>query len=208
VKKQLLSLSRTLHIYLTMFGLLVLLLFGVTGFTINHEEWFGATRPRVTESEGVTPVALIASADALRVVEHLRSTFRISGAMTDYDVGDDKLSIAFKEPGQVWEIEIDKASGRTRIHAEAFNLAAVLNNLHRGRYAGRAWSWVIDLSALLIVLACVTGIVLWLALPRRRTVGLIALGVGLVGTVGVFYVLVPGADAPRPVVSSAPAGGR
>ncbi len=194
IKKRILALCRTLHVYLTMFGLLVLLLFGVTGFTINHEEWFGATRPRVSESDGETPRALLAANDALRVVEHLRQAFRISGAMTDYDASGEKISVAFKEPGQLWEVEIEKDTGRTHVHGEAYNLIAVINNLHRGRYSGPAWSWVIDVSALLIVLACVTGIVLWLALPRRRVLGVIALVVGVLGTLGIIYALVPGPD--------------
>jgi uncharacterized protein len=196
VKKRILALCRTLHVYLTMFGLLVMLIFGVTGFTINHEEWFGATRPRVTESEGLVPTELIAKGDALRIVEHVRSSFRITGAMTDFDDTPDRLSIAFKQPGQTWEVEIEKPAGNTKVHAESFNFAAVINNLHRGRYAGSAWSWIIDLSALLIVTACATGIVLWIALPRRRLLGLIALTLGIVGTLGVIYLLVPGADAP------------
>lgn len=198
VKKQFLALCRTLHVYLTMFGLLVMLLFGVTGFTINHEEWFGATTPRVTDFEGQTPTELIAKNDALRIVEHLRSTFHVTGAMTDYDETPELLSIAFKQPGQTWEIEIEKSAGKTIVHTEAFNFAAVINNLHRGRYSGAAWRWVIDLTSLLIVLACATGIVLWLALPRRRTLGLIALGLGIAGTLGIIYVLVPGRDANKP----------
>src|SRR5262249_27437951 len=158
-----------------MLGLLVMLLFGVTGFTVNHEEWFGATRPRVNDLEGTLPRELLAGNDALRIVEQVRSTWRVSGAVTDYDASGDRVSIAFKEPGQLWEIEIDKSTGHVRVHQEMYNLAAVLNNLHRGRYTGPAWRWVIDASALLIVLACATGIVLWLALPRRRVLGLIAL---------------------------------
>ena len=196
IKKRVLALCRTLHVYLTMFGLLVLLLFGITGFTINHEEWFGATRPRVSETEGSTPPALLASADALHIVEHLRNTWKISGAMTDYDASGEKISVSFKEPGQLWEFEIEKSTGRTRMHAEAYNLAAVINNLHRGRYSGPAWRWVIDASALLVVLACATGIVLWLALPRRRVLGFIALAVGVLATLGIIFALVPGPDAP------------
>jgi hypothetical protein len=205
IKKQFLALCRTLHVYLTMFGLLVMLLFGVTGFTVNHEEWFGATTPRVTESEGQTPPTLIAKSDALRIVEHLRNTYRITGAMTDYDETADRLSLAFKQPGQTWEVTIEKPAGKTTIHAEAFNFAAVINNLHRGRYAGPAWRWVIDASALLIVLACATGIVLWLALPRRRTLGLIALALGIAGTLGVVYALVPGSDAKKSLEAKPPA---
>ena len=195
IKKPVLALCRTLHVYLTMFGLLVLLLFGITGFTVNHEEWFGATRPRVTEIEGETPRALLVASDSLRIVEHLRKTFHVSGAMTDYDASGEKISVSFKEPGQLWEIEIEQSTGRTRAHHEAYNFAAIINNLHRGRYAGPAWSWVIDLSALLIVLACATGIVLWLALPRRRVLGFVALAVGVLGTLGIIFALVPGPDA-------------
>src|SRR5882762_7354850 len=112
-----------------MLGLLVLLLFGVTGFTINHEDWFGATTPRVTETEGRTPLSLVTKKDALRIVEHLRATFRISGAMTDYDDASDRVMIAFKEPGRTWEVQIEKVTGATKIHEEAFNFAAIINDL-------------------------------------------------------------------------------
>ena len=44
--------SRTIHIYLTMMGLLAMVLFGATGYTINHEDWFGATHPVVVEFQG------------------------------------------------------------------------------------------------------------------------------------------------------------
>jgi hypothetical protein len=195
IKKNFLTLCRTLHVYLTMLGLLVMLLFGVTGFTVNHEEWFGATRPRVADTEGTTPRELLAKGDALRIVEHVRNTWHVAAAMTDYDASDDRISIAFKEPGQLWEVDIEKSSGHTKLHHETYNLAAFLNNLHRGRYAGPAWRWVIDASALFIVLACATGIILWLALPRRRVLGFIALAVGVLGTIGIIYALVPGPDA-------------
>jgi hypothetical protein len=206
IKKRVLALCRTLHVYLTMLGLLVMLLFGVTGFTINHEEWFGATRPRPTDTEGTTPPDLLAKGDALRIVEHVRNTWHVSGAMADYDTTDGRVSISFKDPGQLWEVEIEKSTGRTKLHHETYNLTAFLNNLHRGRYAGPAWRWVIDVSALFIVLACATGIVLWLALPRRRVLGFIALAVGVIGTVGIIYALVPGPDAPA--VKSPPAESR
>jgi hypothetical protein len=189
-----LAVCRTIHIYLTMAGLAVMLFFGVTGFTVNHEDWLGATEPRVEEREGKTPVELLAKTDHLRVVEHLRSTFQITGAMSHLDDEDQSLAVAFKAPGQTWEVQIDKASGDTKVHQELFNFTAVINNLHRGRYSGRAWSWIIDISAVLIVLACATGVILWLALPKRRKLGIAFLIVGTVITYGVYQLWVPGAD--------------
>ena len=194
INKTLLTVSRAVHIYLTMLGLLVMLLFGITGFTVNHEDWFGATSPRVVESEGQVPLPLIAANDDLHVVEHVRQAFGIRGALMDFARVDGALSISFKEPGQIWELSVATATGRTTAHHEIFNFAALINNLHRGRYAGPAWSWVIDLSALLIFLACATGFVLWLALPRRRQLGIGFLALGTLGTMAVVYFWVPGPD--------------
>lgn len=178
-----------------MLGLLVMLLFGITGLTINHEDGFGAITPRVVESTGKLPAELLARPEGLRVVEHLRQTYGIRGAMTDYSEMTDEFAIAFKDPGQLWEVTIDRASGRVTVHNEQYNFIALLNNLHRGRYTGAAWSWVIDFSAILIVLACLTGFVLWLALPRRRQLGIAFLVLGTVATMAMIYFFVPGPDA-------------
>jgi hypothetical protein len=198
---------RTIHIYLTLLGFMVMLGFGINGFTANHEDWFGATEPLVTESESRTPVELIQKGDALRIVEHLRQQLRITGALGGYDNLDDRISLGFKSPKDSWEIDIEKASGKTMVHHEAFNSIAVLNNLHRGRNAGPRWSWIIDLSAFLIVLACLTGAILWLSLPQRRRVGILWMLLGAGVTLAVFYWLVPGGDV-KPEsksVASAPA---
>ncbi len=195
INRHLLSFCRTIHVYLTMLGLGVMLFFGITGFTVNHEEWFHATRPVVTDTTGQTPVELLAKADNLRIVEHLRATFHIMGAMTDFANEDGKFSVSFKDPGQLWEVEIEKSTGKTSVHNEAYNFTAIMNNLHRGRYAGPAWSWIIDISACFIVLACATGLVLWLALPRRRLIGASALLFGTIGVLLIYHFLIPGPDA-------------
>jgi hypothetical protein len=188
-----------------MLGLLVLFFFGVTGFTVNHEDWFGATTPTVTNLEGQTPPELIARNDALRIVESLRNDFHISGAMTDFDDLGDHYEVGFKNPGQNWDAVIQKAGGQTSVRSEAFNFFAVINNLHRGRYSGTAWKWIIDLCALLITLACATGFVLWLVLPHRRKLGLAAFALGTLGTLAIYIFLVPGADAPPPAPAPTPA---
>lgn len=194
VNRRLLEFCRTVHIYLTLLGLLVLLLFGFTGFTLNHENWFGAGTPRVTQAQDQLPTALIASGNSLRIVEDLRQRFHITGAMTDFGNFDDSYAVSFRAPGQYWDVEVNKASGQASVHIEAYNFFAVLNNLHRGRFTGLGWSIIVDLSAVLVVLACVTGVVLWLALPKRRALGVAALALGTMGALLVYLFLVPGED--------------
>ena len=203
-----LALCRTLHIYLTMFGLLVMMLFGVTGFTLNHEDWFGATRPLRSRSVGQAPSDLIRTGDGLHLVEYLRQTFHITGALTDFaDLGD-RFSAGFKAPGQSWDVEIEKASGAATVRKETYNFAALINDLHRGHEAGPIWSWIIDSCAILLTLACVTGLILWLSLPKRRALGIAILALGAAVIVVTVALFVPGPDRPLPASRSAtgPAG--
>ncbi len=206
LNRQFVDWCRTIHVYLTMLGLLILLLFGITGFTINHEDWFGATTPRLHESHGPVSPELLAHNDSLLIVEHLRQDFHITGAMTSYDDVGDSIEVAFKEPGQLWNVEINKTTAQAQVHAEAYNFIAVLDNLHRGRYTGPAWHWVIDISALLIVLACFTGVVLWLTLPKRRQLGLAAVAIGVLGVLLIYLILVPGTDEPPAPATASPPG--
>lgn len=185
---------RVLHVYLSVLGLAVMLFFGLTGFTTHHEDWFGATDATVRVFHGHTPIHLVRSNDRLGVVEHLRKTWHISGAVSDYQQLDRSISIAFKEPGRLWEVDIAAANGRTTVNAQIFNAAAVLNDLHRGRYTGEAWGWLIDISAVLIVIACLTGLVLWITMPKRRQLGIAALVCGIVMAIALYVHGVPGAD--------------
>ena len=185
---------RVFHVYLSVLGLAVMLFFGLTGFTVHHEDWFGATNARVHVFHGQTPVDLIRDNDRLGIVEHLRSTWRISGAVSDYQQLGHSVSIAFKEPGRLWEVDIAAASGRTTVNAQTFNVAGVLNDLHRGRYTGEAWGWLMDISAVLIVVACLTGLVLWLTMPKRRQIGTAALLCGIVMAAALYVHGVPGED--------------
>ena len=54
---------------------------------------------------------------------------------------------------------------------------------------------MIDASAVLIVLACLTGIVMWLALPKRLKLGTAFLVLGTLAVIMTYLILVPGPDA-------------
>jgi hypothetical protein len=183
--------TRTIHIYLTLGALGLMLFFAVTGFTVNHEDWFGATTPRTRNVAGVTPAEWVKAEDKLRIVEHLRSQFGVNGAMTDFESEEGKFHVVFKGPGRVCEASISRPEGKTEVEIKTFGLWGRINDLHRGRDAGEGWRWMIDASAALFVLAAVTGVILWLALPKRRNVGIAALVLGAGLTVAFYWMLVP-----------------
>jgi hypothetical protein len=64
-------------------------------------------------------------------------------------------------------------------------VVGVLNDLHKGRDTGSRWSWVIDISAGLMVIVSLTGMILMLYIKRKRVSGLILAVLGLI----LFYLI-------------------
>ena len=179
-KRQLMILSRWLHIYLSMASFAILFFFAVTGLTLNHAEWFN-NQQRTTQIRGsMDPKLLAQSVDKLAVVEHLRNTHGIHGAVNDFRIEDQDVSVAFKGPGYSADILIDRANGRYELTETRMGFFAVLNDLHKGRDTGKAWAVVIDISAVLMTLVSLTGLLLIFFLQKKRSSGLL---VALAGAV-------------------------
>ncbi|HLY73280.1 MAG TPA: PepSY-associated TM helix domain-containing protein [Planctomycetota bacterium] len=189
--RRLLSVSRTLHIYLTMLACLLLLFFGSTGFMLNHGDWFGLEALRIQKREGKLPQAILAPLDRLAVVEGLRSDLGAAGAVDSFEVEEETLRIVFRRPGLRAEAAVRLADGRVELTSEERGIAALLTDLHKGAYAGGGWKWVIDGTAVLLVLGSLTGLILWISLPRRRALGILALSVGLLSSAATYWLLVP-----------------
>ena len=51
INKNTLSLSRLIHVYVSMALLTLLLFFSVTGITLNHPEWFSENQADIEEVE-------------------------------------------------------------------------------------------------------------------------------------------------------------
>ena len=85
LKRALTKWSRLTHIYLSMFGLLIVLFFAVTGFTLNHTEWFGWDESQQRQVEGSIAAKHFEPLDKLMIVESLRKDFQVRGAMTSFD---------------------------------------------------------------------------------------------------------------------------
>jgi|CXWL01.1.fsa_nt_gi hypothetical protein len=186
------SATRTVHIYLTVFAMLLMVFFAATGLLLNHEEWVTAGEAAPIEGSGTLPMALLTPApDTARIVEALRSSHGARGALSTFDNDGEELRIELRGPGRRFEAAITLATGAMKTTTEMRPFLIRMDDLHRGKDSGTTWSWLIDLSAILLLLGALTGITLWIALPKRRTLGLIALGLGVGICVVVYYFVVP-----------------
>jgi uncharacterized protein len=180
--------ARWLHIYLSMVSFAILFFFAVTGLTLNHQQWF-AKQQKTTQYKGqIDPRWLGNDIAKLEIVEYLRSHHKISGAVNEFRLDDGQGTVSFKGPGYEATVFIDRQSGAYDVTETRMGIAAVLNDLHKGRDSGQAWGWLIDASAVFMTFVSVSGIVLLLFLQKRRFSGLFA---GTAGAVlcGVVYLL-------------------
>jgi hypothetical protein len=190
-KRQTMILARWLHIYLSMAGFAILFFFAVTGLTLNHADWF-ARQQRTSQIRGSMDVKYLGrDVDKLEVVEHLRSTHGIHGAVKDFRVEDTDCSVAFKGPGYSADILIDRASGRYELTETRLGFFAVLNDLHKGRDSGSVWGAIIDISAVLMTLVSITGLLLIFFLQKKRLSGLLVALAGVVLCYLVYAAWVP-----------------
>ncbi len=199
------ALSRWLHIYLSMFGLATVLFFGVTGLTLNHPDWFFANVETRVDTEGQVdpkwlnrPVEGVSPGDdpslmvdRLAVVEHLRARHHLSGAVSEFRVDDIECLVSLKGPGYSADAFIDRASGRYDLSEVRYGVVAILNDLHKGRDTGPAWSVVIDISAVLLTLISLTGLILIFYLKLRRKPGVVVAVMGTVVLVLAYVLGVP-----------------
>lgn len=179
-----------------MLGLATLLFFSVTGLTLNHAAWFIGDAESRREASGTIESKLLKvpgregddSVSKLEIVEKLRSLHTIGGSLTDFSIADEECSLTFKGPGYAADIFINRASGAYQMTETRFGLIAVLNDFHKGRDTGVAWSWVIDLSAILCTLLSLTGLVLLFYIKRRLMPGLLVGLAGLAALLAVAYL--------------------
>ncbi|MEP6589916.1 MAG: PepSY-associated TM helix domain-containing protein [Gemmatimonadota bacterium] len=185
------AVSRTVHVYLTMFALLLMLFFAVTGLLLSHEDWLGADTIRPTEINGDIPLALLRGPDRLMVVEQLRAQYGAVGAVSTFDVDSQTVRVEMKGPGRHTEAEINRQTGTAAIRVERRGLFLRLDDLHRGKDSGPVWRWVLDASAILLLIGSISGLLMWVGLPRRRRLGLVALIGSVVICLSIYLAFVP-----------------
>lgn len=192
VRRNIAQLSRWLHIYLSMISFAIVLFFSVTGLTLNHADYFAGELKTSTE-KGTLNATWVNTTDTLRiakleVVEYLRKTNQLKGELSEFRIDETECSLSFKGPGYGADVFIDRATGAYEISLMRAGAVGILNDLHKGRDSGKSWSWVIDVSAILMTFVSLTGLILILYIKRKRLSGLTWAVIGLLLSI-IVYVL-------------------
>ncbi len=176
-------LARWLHIYLSMISFAIVFFFAVTGLTLNHADKF-ANQLHTVQEKGKLNLSWINSADTLKIakleiVEYLRKNNGIKAAMSDFRIDDAQIGVSFKGPGYAADAFINRQTGEYDLTKTSAGLIGIINDLHKGRDTGAGWSVFIDVSAILLTLVSLSGILLLLFIKRKRVSGFIVAACGL-----------------------------
>lgn len=178
--------------------LIGMLLFAVTGVTLNHAAAITA-QPRTTERAATLPDDLRAQLHAAEaeagplpsaVRGWLRTTLGARTPDTAVEWSPGEAYVALPGPGRDAWVSIDTQTGETLYERTDRGWVAYFNDLHKGRNTGPAWGAFIDIFAAGCIVFCLTGLVL-LQLhshARRSTWPLVALGLLAPCALAVFLI--------------------
>jgi len=149
--------------------LIGMLLFAITGITLNHAGSIPAT-PRVSERTAELPADLLVLAQAAEAQEAplpdsvrawIGEELKVSlppDAAPEWSPGEAYLALP-RPGGDAW-LSLDTAGGEVIYERTDRGVVAYLNDLHKGRNTGVAWMWFLDIFAIGCVVFCVTGLIL------------------------------------------------
>lgn len=165
-----------------------MILFSVTGITLNHASSIKVT-PQVTVFEKTLPEELLGAVNKESSDEHVSGTLakwltqelNVSVTHGKPELSEDELYLSLPRPGGDAWLTLDRATGEIFYESTDRGWIAFFNDLHKGRHTGLVWIGFIDVFAIACVLFSLTG--LWLlakhAKSRPSTWPLVALGVVL-----------------------------
>jgi hypothetical protein len=173
----------------------IIFFFSLTGITLNHTEWF-EDQQKTNTIKGQMNVNWVNTSDTLKIakleiVELLRSRHKITGAVSEFLIDDYQCTISFSGPGYIADAFVDRENGSYEVTETVTGFWGVLNDLHKGRDTGKVWKWVIDISAVLMILVSVTGLLMLFFLKKKRMAGILVAIAGTILTLLIYKIWVP-----------------
>ena len=180
-------------------SLVGLILFAVTGITLNH----AASIPgdvKTVEQTATLPAPLLArlatfpqeTTDPVpdAVARWASEALKVEIAGRPTETTPEEVYVALAMPGGDGWVTIDRSNGETLHEKTTRGWIAYLNDLHKGRNAGSVWFWFIDVFAVACTIFALTGLGLMFlhAKGRPSTWPLAALGLLIPVVIALIFI--------------------
>lgn len=142
-----------------------LLLFTVTGFTLNHAAQI-ESKPQVSNRQAKLPAELLsqitqddkAAPLPAAVAAWVAGEIGVDVAGKAAEWSPEEIYLSLPRPGGDAWLRIARDSGEFEYERTDRGWVSYLNDLHKGRHTGAVWSWFIDLFALACLVFTITGL--------------------------------------------------
>lgn len=172
----------------------LMIFFCITGITLNHLDWVSQSKePEVWQDQ--IPAEVLEDfkqpiseslLDWLSAQHSLATPTNI-----EWDEETKEVMLDYAHPAGFAFVIVDSTTGNYSIDYQKGSIWLIANDLHKGRHAGAVWSWLLDLSAVFMVLFSVTGLILlWQNRPKRK-LGIVLTLAGTLTPILLFFVFVP-----------------
>lgn len=182
--------------------LLGMLLFSITGITLNHASRIEA-RPAVTRGQASLPAPLAASLRAAAATRDgarqalpaaaeqwldARWHLQVAGRAAEWSADEIYLPLP-KAGGDAW-VRIALDQGTAEYERTDRGWISWLNDVHKGRNTGPAWNWFIDVFAATCLVFCVTGLLIlkFHAANRPVTWPVVGLGIAIPCVLALLFI--------------------
>lgn len=184
--------NRKIHIYIGLFFLLFLWLFSITGFLLNHPQWFAGMPER---SKREVRVQIPAGVDDKDKALALMAQLGLDGEYLESRQREGHFLFRVLRPSRREFVDVDLETQQAVITTAVPRVWGRFGDLHthngvRGIYResepARDWPmtsiWVFLMDALCIgvILIVVSSLYMWLQLAKKRIPGFVALALGVV----------------------------
>jgi len=179
-------------------SLVGMLLFAITGITLNHAASINA-KPVVVSRTAKLPAPLLGllqgspPADAPMpdaVAAALASSVGLDPKGRAAEWSDGEVYVAMPGPGSDSWVSVNRATGAIASERTERGWISYLNDLHKGRNTGSVWFWFIDAFAVACILFTLTGLLLLQLHARHRpsTWPLVALGTAIPVIIAILFL--------------------
>lgn len=189
---------RKVHGWVGLWGAVLGLLFGSTGFLLNHRAGplkISSGEPQVSQIQMPIPAGGFKS--PMELSKWLRHELKVEGPQgrarrepahpvgwgDQTTVQPEQWSVNIGKPGGGIAAEYWVGNGFVSVKRTENSFLATMSNLHKGTGLSTPWVLLIDTLAGSIILLSITGVLLWTELNKRKTVGAAIIGVSIVAMV-------------------------
>lgn len=167
--------------------LIGMLLFSLTGITLNHASKIEA-KPQVQNQQLELPAPVLKALGEredgnaplpARVADWLSNRLEVSIGSREAEWSPEEIYLSMPGPGSDAWLSIDRETGAVEFEKTRRGWVSYFNDLHKGRNAGPGWGWFLDVFAVACLVFCITGLFLLHLHARQRRMTWPLVGLGL-----------------------------